>query len=148
MLVNWTGNGAKVIQVPGTQEMVVLAPGYNQVDDVKWKDCRNLVLIQIANENIIEEWMEVEINGKPAKDAVFSIPAELEKDAKTTVRVPATFKDITRKRTDKVIAETYHPKTLQKWYEDDGRDDVRAKLFQQMEGVNKGTITGERKKGK
>lgn len=146
MLVNWTGDGAKVMQVPGTQDMVVLAPGYNQIDDNQWKQVRNLVLVQIANEKIIEEWADVEINSVKHREAAFNIPAELEKDQKTTVRIPVMFKDITRKRTDKVIAETYHPKTLQKWYDDEGRDDIRAKLYQQLEGVNKGSITGERKK--
>ena len=146
MLVNWTGDGMKVTQVPGSQDMVVLAPGYNQVDDNQWKQIRNLLLVQISNEALIEEWAEVEIGSAKHKDAAFSIPAELEKDMKTTVRIPVTFKDITRKRTDKVIAETYHPKTLQKWYEEDGRDDIRAKLFMQLEGVNKGSITGERKR--
>ena len=146
MLVNWTGDGMKVAQVPGSQDMVVLAPGYNQVDDNQWKQIRNLLLVQISNEALIEEWAEVEINSVKHREAAFCIPAELEKDMKTTVRVPVMFKDITRKRTDKVIAETYHPKTLQKWYEEDGRDDIRAKLFMQLEGVNKGSITGERKK--
>lgn len=146
MLLNWTGDGMKVAQIPGSQEMVVLAPGYNQVDDDKWKQVRNLLLVQISNEAIIEEWTDVEINSTKHKEAVFCIPAENEKDLKTTVRIPVTFKDITRKRTDKVIAETYHPKTLQKWYEEDGRDDIRAKLFMQLEGVNKGSITGEKKK--
>jgi len=146
MLVNWTGDGMKVTQVPGSQDMVVLAPGYNQVDDNQWKQIRNLLLVQISNEALIEEWTDVEINSAKHREAAFSIPAELEKDMKTTVRIPVTFKDITRKRTDKVIAETYHPKTLQKWYEEDGRDDIRAKLFMQLEGVNKGSITGERKK--
>jgi len=146
MLVNWTGDGMKVAQIPGSQEMVVLAPGYNQVEDDKWKQVRNLLLVQISNEALIEEWADVEINSVKHREAAFCIPAELEKDMKTTVRIPVTFKDITRKRTDKVIAETYHPKTLQKWYEEDGRDDIRAKLFMQLEGVNKGSITGERKK--
>ena len=146
MLVNWTGDGMKVTQVPGSQDMVVLAPGYNQVDDNQWKQIRNLLLVQISNEALIEEWTDVEINSAKHREAAFSIPAELEKDMKTTVRIPVTFKDITRKRTDKVIAETYHPETLQKWYEEDGRDDIRAKLFIQLEGVNKGSITGERKK--
>jgi hypothetical protein len=146
MLVNWTGDGMKVVQIPGSQEMVVLAPGYNQVEDDKWKQVRNLLLVQISNEALIEEWADVEINSVKHREAVFCIPAELEKDQKTTVRIPVTFRDITRKRTDKVIAETYHPKTLQKWYEEDGRDDIRAKLFMQLEGVNKGSITGERKR--
>ena len=146
MLINWTGDGMKVAQIPGSQEMVVLAPGYNQVEDDKWKQVRNLLLVQISNEALIEECADVEINSVKHREAAFCIPAELEKDQKTTVRVPVTFKDITRKRTDKVIAETYHPKTLQKWYEEDGRDDIRAKLFMQLEGVNKGSITGERKR--
>jgi hypothetical protein len=141
MLVNWTKSGAKAIQLPQSKEMVVLSPGYNQVDDAKWGVCRNLVLCQIADEVIVEEWSEVERGSGDHKKAVFSTSCEGEK-SKTTVRIPATFRDITRKRTDEVIKETFNVKTLQEWYDNDDRMDIRAKIYNQIEGVNKGSITG------
>lgn len=146
MLVNWTKNGVKVIQVPSSKEMVVLAPGYNQIDDAQWKDCRNLVLCQIADGVIVEEWLDVEKDGTKHKDAVFFIRHDDPKLVATTVRIPSTFKDITRKRTNQVIEETFNPKTLQAWYDDESRDDVRVKIFKQLDGVNSGAITGEKKK--
>jgi hypothetical protein len=145
MLVNRTDSRVKVIQVPSSKEFVVLAPGYNQVSDEQWNECRNLVLCQIANDLIVEEWIDVEKNGKEHKNAKFSVPHDDAKLKDTTVRVPATFKDITRKRTKEVIAETFNPKTLQTWYDDEGRDDVRVQIFKQLEGVNSGAITGEKK---
>jgi len=149
MLVNWTRNGVKVIQVPSTKEMVVLAPGYNQVDDAQWKDCRKLVICQIGDGVIVEEWLYVEKEGTKHTASVFSgrdtMPGDDPKQP-NTVRIPATFKDITRKRTDSIIAETFNPKTLQVWYDEESRDDVRVKIFKQLEGVNNGSITGEKKK--
>jgi hypothetical protein len=146
MLVNWTRNGAKVIQVPNSKEMVVLAPGYNQVDDEKWGKCRNLVLCQIGDGVIVEEFVDVEKDGNKHKEAAFSVKHDDPKLVATTVKIPATFKDITRRRTDDVINETFNPKTLQAWYDEEGRDDVRVKIFRQLEGVNNGTIKGEKKK--
>jgi hypothetical protein len=146
MLINWTKSRVKVIQVPSSKEMVVLAPGYNQVLDVQWKECRDLVLCQIADGVIVEEWLDVEKGGKEEKNAVLSVRHDDPKLVATTIRVPATFKDITRKRTDKVIEETFNPKTLQTWYDEESRDDVRVKIFKQLEGINSGAITGEKKK--
>lgn len=146
MLVNWTKNGVKVIQVPSSKEMVVLAPGYNQINDAQWKECRNLVLCQIADGAIVEEWLDVEKDGTKHKDAEFFVRHDDPKLVATTVRIPAIFKDITRKRTNQVIEETFNPKTLQVWYDDESRDDVRVKIFKQLEGVNSGAITGEKKK--
>jgi hypothetical protein len=147
MLVNWTFTGVKVIPVgSGGKEMVVLGPGYNQVDDTQWAGCRDLVLCQIANGDIVEEWQDVEKDGKEHKNATFSVRHDDPKLASTTVRIPITFKEITRKRIKDVIAETLNPKTLQAWYDDESRDDVRVLLFRQLEGVNSGKITGEKKK--
>ena len=148
MLVNWTFTGVKAIPVRGnSKEMVILGPGYNQVDDEQWAGCRDLVLCQIANGDIVEEWQDVEKGGKQdVPNAVFSVRSDDPKLAATTVRVPITFKEITRKRIDAVIAETFNPKTLQAWYDDESRDDVRVKIFRQIEGVNSGKITGEKKK--
>jgi len=142
MLVNWTRTGVKVIPIGSSKEMVVLAPGYNQVDDEKWKACRDLVLCQIADGRIVEEWLDVEKNGAKHKEAVLSIRHEDAKLEATTVHVPATFRDITRKRIKDVVKETFNPKTLQAWYDDETRDDVRVMVFQQMEAVKKGTIQG------
>jgi hypothetical protein len=146
MLINWTKSRVKVIQVPSSKEMVVLAPGYNQILDAQWKECRDLVLCQIADGVIVEEWLDVEKGGKEEKNAVLSVRHDDPKLVATTIRVPATFKDITRKRTDKVIEETFNPKTLQTWYDEEARDDVRVKIFKQLEGINSGAITGEKKK--
>jgi hypothetical protein len=145
MLINWTKSRVKVIQVPSSKEMVVLAPGYNQILDAQWKECRDLVLCQIADGVIVEEWLDVEKGGKEEKNAVLSVRHDDPKLVATTIRVPATFKDITRKRTDKVIEETFNPKTLQTWYDEESRDDVRVKIFKQLEGINSGAITGEKK---
>lgn len=149
MLVNWTKNGVKVIQTPSSKEMVVLAPGYNQINDAQWKECRNLVLCQIGDGVIVEEWLDVEKGGTRHLASVFcgkdTMPGDDPKQP-NVVRIPSTFKDITRKRTDKVIEETYNPKTLQAWYDEESRDDVRVKIFRQLEGVNTGAITGEKKK--
>jgi len=147
MLVDYVGkSGAKVIQIPNSKEMVVLSQGYNQIPDESWKTVRDLVLCQIADGKIIEEWIDVEKNGAKHKEAVLFVKSDDPKTADTTVRVPATFKDITRKRTDAVIAETFNTKTLQDWYDNESRDDVRVKIFRQMEGIKDGSITGEKKK--
>jgi hypothetical protein len=133
MLVNWTFGGVKVIQVPATNEMVVLAPGYNQVDDLTWKLCRDLVLCQIANGDIVEEWQTVEKNGAQHKAAILSVPCEDEKLQVTSVRIPIVFKELTRKRLPAVIKETLNPALIVEWYKAENRDDICTALKRHME---------------
>jgi hypothetical protein len=145
MLVNWTTSRVKIIQVPSSKEMVRLAPGYNEVKDSDWLECRNLVLCQIASGVIVEEWQDVEKDGKQHKESVFkdknTMPGDDPKQP-TVVRVPAVFKDLNRPRAKKIIAETFNPKTLEAWADADVREDIIKEINKQLDGVNKGTITG------
>jgi len=146
MIVNWNGNGMKGIPVMGTQKFVSLAPGWNEVDDTDWGQARQLVLVQIANEDIEEEFQPVERGGKLHKTAKFFIPAELEKDQATTVRVPVPISGINGIRAKNIVEKAYNPSTLRKWLEEETRDTVRVVLFKQIEGVDNGSIKGDNKR--
>ena len=142
MIVYWSKMGMKGIPIMGTQEFVSLAPGWNQVDDAKWGKARNLVLIQIANEDIKEEWQDVPYDSVQHRKAVFSIPPEDEKNTGRVIRIPVTIRDIDSRRVPKIIEKTFNPKTLDYWFEIETREVVRVVLQKQILGVKDGTIKG------
>lgn len=89
-----------------------------------------------------EEWIKVDA-GNVTKDFPLVIESD---DAKETTkrRVPCRLKDIDRKgqRLQRVIKGTYHIPTLEKWLDEELRQDARLDIQHQIKGVNEGTIKG------
>jgi hypothetical protein len=150
MIVNWTGNGMKIIpaHIPtantpsATTKFATLAPGYNDVPDDLWVAARTFIKDDLAKGRAIEEWMK---SAKPEKQEDYPpIWMEME-DARETkfIRIPAGIRDINRPVViEKVIKNTYLPATLKKWSEEENRPDVQSALVKQIEAVNSGQIAG------
>lgn len=120
-------------------EPVDLPPGYSEVADAKWALARPHVERLLNLGTIKEEW--VKCDAKDAEKYALSIASD--NGAETTKRlVPAKLQDIDRKgnKVINVIKETYDLKTLQKWYEEDLRQDVRIEIQNQITKINSGEL--------
>ena len=124
----------------GSGDTVDIPPGYSEMPDERWASCRPNALRLIASGKVKEEWVKVD-----AKDAKGCLILESE-DAKETSKrlVPATLADIGRNQNKviNVVKGCFHPPTLNKWYAEDTRQDVRVEIQKQMDGIEKGTIKG------
>lgn len=141
MILLWTGDGAKVI--PRVEKEidkdspkaiivgdVVLAPGYNFVPDADWAQARDTAKADIDKARIVEEWVKAEKSKDAAKPL---ISTEIEGE----LMVPATLGDIKRPTVIKVVKETYHVPTLQKWIDEELRQDVRLEIYNRIEEITK-----------
>jgi len=147
--------------IPNTY--VTIVPGTSEIDDVQWADARATAQHYLDDETLHEEFYKVDYKDLVTKkganpdgsDDTLMYPRELilesenekEKDKRL---VPAKLCNIDRKggkagAGGKVIAlvkNTFHPGTLQNWYDTEERQDVRLEIFKQKEGVETGTIKG------
>jgi hypothetical protein len=106
------------------------------VNDADWGIARNLVLVQISDGKIEEEWANAEKDGTKHKDAAFSIPGEDSKQP-TVVRIPANLKDVNRIQATKIVNSTYAPNVLDAFLSSESREDVRLAIIAQKEKVMK-----------
>jgi len=120
---------------------VDVVPGYSEIDDKTWASCRKNALRLIASGRLKEEWLKVD-----TKDAEKALIVEPTEDPKETAKrlIPATLADIDRKQNKviNVVKGCFHPATLDKWYNEELRQDVRVEIQKQKEGIDKGTIKG------
>lgn len=150
MIVNWTGNGMKIIpaHIPtpnapsATTRFATLAPGYNDVPDELWVAARTYIKSEIAKGRAIEEWVKFAKPDKPEDYPLIWIETDDARETKM-IRIPATIRDINRPTViDKVIKNTFLPNVLRKWSEEENRADVQSALVKQIEAVNSGQIAG------
>lgn len=142
MILYLEADGHYGVPATGSTGIVVdIPPSYSFVEDSIWASCRENALALIAEGVVKEEWKKVDV-----KDSENSILVLETDDVKETNKrlIPATFADIDRKgdKITKLAKATYHLPTLEKWYEEELRQDVRVELQKQIEGLNKGTIKG------
>jgi len=130
MIVKWTEERIKVIPKNDKTGMIILAPGYIEVEDANWAKARDLVANRIAKGDIVEEWKKI----TPEQKIDFAITI---KDGNQTM-APAKFGDLQRPRCKDIILETYHVPTLSKWLDEDMRQDIRLLLMKQLLVVDKG----------
>ena len=147
--------------IPST--FVTIVPGTSEIDDVQWADARAAAMRFIENETLKEEFHKVDykdilvkkgeaLDGSDdelsyPKELVFASENEKEKDKRL---VPAKLANIDRKggkvgsggKVISLVKNTFHPETLNNWYDTEERQDVRLEIFKQKEGVEKGTIKG------
>jgi hypothetical protein len=120
---------------------VDVVPGYSEIDDKTWASCRKNALRLIASGRLKEEWIKVDTKESEGKLIVI----ETEDTKETSKRlIPATLTDIDRKQNKviNVVKGCFHPATLNKWYAEELRQDVRVEIQKQIEGIDKGTIKG------
>jgi hypothetical protein len=126
---------------PIVSKVVDLCPGYSEVDDVLWSKARVHALEKIEKGIIKEEW--VKVVREDAKKAVLMLDSEDTKET-TKCRIPAKISDITRtgKKINEVVKGTFHIPTLEKWFGEELRADVRIELQEQIRLVNSGELKG------
>jgi hypothetical protein len=131
MIVNWTKDGIKVIPIPGKETNIVLAPGFNEVDDLEWISARPYVLKQIEDKVIEENWNRVVKALASKSPVIMSVdmqPIGIDDVGNNGCFIPSTIKDIQARTAVKVIMKTYDKRTLDKWSELEQRDEVRTMI--------------------
>lgn len=128
MLVNWTKDNIKGIPLDANQtSFIVLAPGYNDVDDADWIKVRWHVIDQIEAKVLEEEWIRVKKDEATKAKIVMSldmVPITDPNRMGPEVFIPATIKDFNKTRAISIVMKTYSKPTLDKWNEIEGRDEV------------------------
>jgi len=142
LILQLNHDGHYGIPCVGTDPRCVdVVPGYSEIDDKTWASCRKNALRLIASGRLKEEWLKVD-----TKDAEKALIVEPTEDPKETAKrlIPATLADIDRKQNKviNVVKGCFHPATLDKWYNEELRQDVRVEIQKQKEGIDKGTIKG------
>jgi hypothetical protein len=150
MIVNWTKDNLKIIpaHIPTKEEpsattnFVTLPPGYSEVRDVEWAQARYFVQQELTDGLIIEEWTKA-----PRPDKEEDLPliwCDMEdKRENKAMRIPSTIRDIQRPAViERVVKNTFHMPTLQKWSAEENRADVQTALQAQIKAVEKGEIVG------
>jgi hypothetical protein len=130
MVVKWDQARIKVIPKNDGIGSVILAPGYNEVEDANWNKARWSVMKQIQDGVIVEEWTKI----SPEQAENFAL---LIKDG-NVLMAPAKLKDINRPRViTEVVKQTYHIPTLERWLDEELRMDVRLAIMKQLIEVDK-----------
>lgn len=138
MIVKWAQERIKVIPKTDNMGSVILAPGYNEVEDSNWKFARPRVMNQIEKGDIVEEW--VKVNFEQVADYAITI-----KDEKSNNLAPAKLKDINRPRVKDVVKATYHIPTLERWLDEELRQDVRIEILRQLSEIDRGNTIEHKK---
>lgn len=145
MIVKSDAFGSVCIPFGSSAESVELVPGYNDIPNDLWVFARANAKRRMDSGKISEEWTKV-----PAEEAAkLKLPEGLiiaSDDAKEATKrlVPATLADIDRKgnKVLNIVKGTFHILTLNKWYNEELRADVRVELQKQIAGVESGEIKG------
>lgn len=138
MIVKWAQERIKVIPKTDNMGSVILAPGYNEVEDSNWKFARPRVMRQIESGDIVEEW--VKVNFEQVADYAITI-----KDEKSNNLAPAKLKDINRPKVKDVVKSTYHIPTLERWLDEELRQDVRIEILRQLSEIDRGNTIEHKK---
>lgn len=136
MIINWKKPRAGVLIIPKivngqVVKNIQLLPGNNEISDEEWEavkpNCQDHInagnLIEMAVKKI--EKME-EIEGKDGKKTKKFVKKEEGKK----------IKEINAKQAKEIVLDTWDLKTLEKWLNEEGRDEIRAIIHNQIEEVN------------
>lgn len=128
-IIQWREERVKYIPVIAQQgvtedlsgkEAVILVPGWNQIHDGDWNNCRRFVLDLIKAKTIVEKGVIQE-----AKEGV------LEKLGKQS------FKTLKVEEALETIKGTANLDTLKTWLDTDTREEIRLTLTKRIELVQK-----------
>ena len=150
MIVNWTKNCIKVIpaHIPTENEpsavtkFVTLSPGYSEISDKEWFQARHFIQKELTDGVIVEEWTKAQRPDKEEDLPLIWCDMEDKRENKA-MRIPSTIRDIQRPMIiERVVKNTFHMPTLQKWSAEENRADVQTALQAQIKAVEKGEIVG------
>lgn len=138
MIVNWKKKNAGLLTISvidkkgNITQMVVLMPGHNEIEDELWENIKinSGVNYHIDNGNLIEVTEVEEI--KPGSRRRLSKEGEEEKVVKVTKSIHKMF----AKTAKEIIQDTWDLPTLEKWLDKEGRDEIRAVIYKQIEKIN------------
>jgi len=157
MIVNWKGDGLKVISVIDASSgkkvitgTVTLLPGHNIVKDTDWENMEKQDSLQLSiksgrlvpigkqAEKVIKENV-VKIVEEEDEDGNISKKKKIEKkEKKITATEPILLKDMKAEEARQIVKDTYNLETLEAWRKDEGRDEIRAEIANQIDFVNRG----------
>jgi len=124
MIIHWNKDHIKVVPKADGMGSVILYPGYTEIEDANWAKARGRVMDRIEQGDITEEWSKI----APEQKADFAIIKEEGKQ----YLAPAKLTDINRPRVKLVVEDTFHIGTLNKWLENETRQDVRLSIMKQL----------------
>jgi len=140
MLVNWTKDNIKGIPIHEEGRTIILAPGYNDVDDLEWMSIRGQVMDQIEAKVIEEEWVRVKKEEVLKSRVAMTLEMERMPDPSKSVNaegmIPATIKDFNKNRAIAIVMKTYDKKTLEKWSQMETRDEVTKAISYEIMWVD------------
>lgn len=147
MIINWKKKNAgllviSVIDKKGNiTQTITLMPGHNEISDELWENIKvnSGVNHHIDNNNLVEV-MEVE-EMKPGVRVRIGKDGEEKKVVKTTKSIHKMF----AKKAKEIIQDTWNLPTLEKWLDNEGRDEIRAVIYKQIEKINNPKPNGEDK---
>lgn len=141
MILTSTKDGCLGIPCKGISEVVNIVPGSSEIDDKFWVLARDNAKRLIDSGVITEEWKKVEIGESRDLPLVLETGVASENNKRL---IPSKITDIDRKGQGifKIVKGTYHIPSLEKWLDEDSREDVRIAMHKQLEGVKSGDIKG------
>lgn len=138
MIINWKKQNAGLLVVSvidkkgNITRTITLMPGHNEITDDLWENIKvnSGVNHHIDGGNLIEV-MEIE-EMKPGGRTRIGKDGEEKKVVKTTKSIHKMFAKTARE----IIQDTWDLPTLEKWLDGEGRDEIRAVIYKQIEKIN------------
>jgi hypothetical protein len=138
MIINWKKAGAGVLVIPcmNTNRKVVkhmrLIPGHNDVRKKDYEQAEEHLkrYIDAGTMEIIVEEVERK-SAKPVKKGEERKSEKVLKKVKNISKIKKSAKVL------KIVQDTWDVDTLESWRIDEGRDEIRAAISNQIELVNK-----------
>lgn len=138
MIINWKKQKAgllvlSVIDKNGNiTKTITLMPGHNEIDNELWENVKvnSGVNHHIDNGDLVEV-MEVE-EVQPGGRVRIGKDGEEKKVVRTTKSIHKMF----AKKAREIIQDTWDLPTLEKWLDNEGRDEIRAIIYKQIELIN------------
>ena len=154
MIVSWKKEkGGKdvagVLVIPVMDEGTVvghetLLPGHNEIDDDKWETIKKTTAItkHIEAGNIQEVYEEVEEEARSRRRGAAG-------DDKETKKIAKKVKKLTKmspKKAREIVQDTWTLPTLEAWLDEEGRDEIRAVIQNQIQEIKNPTINPQGKR--
>lgn len=148
MIINWKKPGAGVKFIPlvnadgRIERQLTFLPGYNEISESDWNKARNHDQIK---DYLKRGWFE-EIGKVETVEVVKEVVAEDGKKEKVKEKADIIkemkLSEIEPEKALEIVKDTYKLETLEAWKKGESRDEIRAAIATQIEGINKGDVKG------
>jgi len=151
MIINWKKPKAGVKVIPllsddgRIEKNIMFLPGYNEVSEADWNKARKHEQVQDYIKRgffeevgtVKEEVVEVPVmdkKGKEVKDEAGKVKTEKKK---VEVIEEVKLSELDAEKALSIVNDTYMIDTLEAWRKEEGRDEIRAAIANQIEKINK-----------